>query len=352
MGWRYGLALGIALILVAWGWDAWQLAAASADLWWGKLLVAAITVLPLALLAAILATPASALVKWILWTLWGLAVGVLATWLPLGGVSALAALLDPAVRGVAIFPLANGGAALMFLTSLFSAAMGLPIALLHVFVTEKAWDRSTADNRLTFSGAALLALVIPIALILGLLLDNLANAQLRTPLLLTAQVIDLGLRAPPNANLSDMSARDSSAYVAASAWRGKFGEHYTQYLADFSTGDFSSAIVDATFDNGLIWRCSTVNYGEFIGGCVDLGAQAREWMSEFWQTGAVNCDDCAVSISPAAADWYAQHRGQPASTAPPVVTHHSGGIVTVSNGRVQCQLAGGEPTVIESCAGE
>ncbi len=350
MGWRYGLALGIALVLVAWGWDAWQLATAYADVWWGKPFLASITVLPLALVAAILGAPASAFYKWILWTLWGVAVGILATWIPLGGISALDGLLDPAVRGVPILPLTSAGSALTFLTVLFSAAMGLPVTLLHVFITEKAWDRSTEDNRLTPDGAAMLALVLPVALILGLLLDNLVNVQLRAPLLLTAHVVDIGLHAPPGTDLGDLSSRESSAYVAAAPWRGKFSEHFTQYLADFNERDFSSAPADAVFDNGLILRCSTVNYAEFIGGCVDLGAQDRAWTSAFLQTGGVNCSDCAVSISPTAAAWYAQHRSALGDLSAMTVVHHSGGVVLVAAGRVQCRLVGAEPTVIESCA--
>ncbi len=350
MSWRYGLALGIALVLVAWGGDARQLAAAWADLWWGKLLLATITVLPLSVVAAILAAPASALIKWILWTIWGLTVGILATWMPLGGIGTLAGLYDPAVRGVAILPLATAGSALTFLTALFGGAMGLPAALLQVLATEKAWDRSTADNRLSPAGTAMLGLVLPVAIILGLLLDNLINAQLRGPLVLTAHVIDIGLHAPANADLGDMSTRESAAYVAAAPWRGKLTEHFTQYLADFNAQDFSSAAVDAVFENGLILRCSTINYGEYMGACVDLAEQDRTWVSAFLKTGEADCQDCSLAISPVAATWFTQHRNELGAIAPLVVTHHSGGVILVNAGRVQCRLVGAEPTVIQDCS--
>ncbi len=55
-GWRYGLIFGLAAIIVGWGLDAWQLAASSAELFWAKVLLASLTILPLSVLAGYLAS--------------------------------------------------------------------------------------------------------------------------------------------------------------------------------------------------------------------------------------------------------------------------------------------------------
>ncbi len=87
-GWRFGLVFGIALVLFAWGWDTLELALASVELAWAKLILALLIVIPTTVLAAWLAARQhdSALFKWIIWLAWGVLVavpvGVLAAHLP------------------------------------------------------------------------------------------------------------------------------------------------------------------------------------------------------------------------------------------------------------------------------
>lgn len=356
VGLRYGLLFGCMLVLVAWGVDAFELAARSADLFWPKLLLAAVTVIPLCTAAGALASRAQGafLRKLLVWSIAGAITGWLAVHLPFEGVSAVAAALDPAVRGMAVFRFTAGMQERMIPVMLLGGVAGLFAAALQSVATGWAWDRSSSDNRVSVGGWVALLVSAPVALGLGALYDGAANAQLRAPFYLTNRVVQLALHTPPDLDLQTMETGRLLDYVASSRWRSQFTANYAEHLADFDPKTLKVAQVDVEFDNGFIWRCETLRNGESLAACLDVGDTYRGWIGDFLATGAIHCQDCSVRIEPSAADWWSKQQGGLAALQKAFVVHHYGGIVVVQalladGSRVECRFIGADPATLYEC---
>ncbi len=356
VGWRYGLVFGLLVVVVGWGWDAWHLALASVDLFWPKLLLAMLTILPLSALAGYLTgrVQAPALLKILVWAGWGIAVGILSEYISFTGWSAVAGLLDPAVRGQAVFPLTSEAQFWAGATAFVGVLLAVPAALLQITTSNWAWDRSTSDNRLTPAAWAMLGLGIPLAIIFGFIYDYTANATLRTSLELTNHMVQIALYSPPGQDIRQMSQSQMLAYIAASTWRDRVSPRYDQDLADYDPQTYQSATVDTVFDNGLILRCQTSQYGTFIAGCYDLAPELKDAMAEFLRTGNAPCQDCTINVAPAAANWQSQHRGSFGGSPQIQILHHAGSIILLhasfaDRNSAECRLAGVNPIEIQAC---
>ena len=356
-GWRYGMLFGIFLVLGGWGWDTYELLRASADLTWYKVLLAAITLIPLGAVVGWISGRASpsTLLKFILWGAGGALTGLIAMHLPFEGVSAVAALVDPAVRGVTLFPFPPAAAERLAGTAAFGAIAGLVALPLQRLATAWAWDRSSAENQITLDGWAMLLVCAPLALGLGALYDGSANAQLRGPFELTQRRIEIALTTPPDLDLQAMESARVVEYVSISKWRSDFSSHYVQYLAQFEQSALKDAYVDAVFDNGFLWRCQALRNASDLFGCTDLAEDYRGFMRQFLQGGAVQCEDCSVHVEPAATAWRAQMRGRLDDSKQISLIHHAGGVVLVRaildiGASVECRFFGANLVQILDCA--
>ena len=355
-GWRYGLVFGSVFIVVAWGVDAAELFSESAALFWPKLLLAILLVLPFYVAAGALAARAhGSLLRMVLvWILFSALAGLVAMRIPFEGASAIAALVDPAVRGVTIFPFTSAVEERVVPVAIFCGVAGVIAAVLQALATHLAWDRSTTDNRMTLGGWASLLVCAPFAIALGAAVDGAANSQLRAPLYLTNRVVQLALHTPPDLNLQDMETLRLLDYLATSRWRTEFSEHFAMHLADFDHQTLRSGYVDVQFDNGFIWRCLTVRNGDNLGVCSDVRADYGAWMKDFFATGFMNCGECFLQVEPAVADWRAKTRAELSDPQKVDVTHHLGGVVmariTFASGKqAECRLVGADPVVVQQC---
>lgn len=348
-GWRFGFVFGVVLIAIGWGLDAWLLATTSTAFFWGKLPLALITILPLAIAAGWLAARASILLKFLVWMGWGVVVGWLTIHLPFEATSALAALADPTVRGLAVFPFTGAAQERIFGTMLFGVVLAIPLTVIEIAALGWAWDQSDTDDRMTRASWSRLVVGAPFALALAILYDSSANAPFRAPVQLTQRVIETGLRTPSGLKTDALETHKALEYIAAEQWRGQFAENYTQQLADFEPEKFKEVYVDVVFADGFIWRCPTLAYGEYLGNCQDLRALYRDWMQQFLSEGAVRCQECAVEIAPDAAVWQRQNR-RAVEANRIAVEHHAGGVVVVRAEEVECYFVGAQPVVIQRCA--
>ena len=356
VGWRFGMLFGIFLVLGGWGWDTFQLQHASADMAWVKFLLAAMTVIPVsAAVGWVSGRPLrTSIPKFILWGAAGALTGLIAIHLPFEGISAVAALVDPAVRGVTIFPFPPAAAERLAATATFGAVAGLVVVPFQRLATAWAWDRSSAEDQITRDGWAMLLVCAPIALGLGALYDGSANAQLRGPFELTQRRIEIALTTPPDLDLQSMESGRVVEYVSISKWRSDFSPHYVQYLANFERSAMKDAYVDAVFDNGFVWRCQTLRNANDLFGCTDLAEDYRGFMRQFLQSGTVECDDCSVHVEQKAADWRAQMPGRLDDSKQISLTHHAGGIVMVraildGGTPVDCRFFGADLVQILDC---
>jgi hypothetical protein len=355
-GWRFGLVFSIFLLLGGWGWDTFELLRASADLSWSKFLLAALTLIPLGTAVGwISGRPhESNIHKFILWGAGGALTGLIAMHLPFEGTSAVAALVDPAVRGVTIFPFPPAAAERLAGAAAFGAVAGLVVLPVQKLATAWAWDRSSTEDQITRDGWAMLLVCAPLALGLGALYDGTANADLRGPFELTQRRITLGFTTPPDLDLQTMDPGRVIEYVSISRWRNDFTPHYFQYLANFERSAMKDAFIDAAFDNGFVWRCQSLGFASDLFGCTDMAEEYRGIMRQFLQGGAVQCDNCSVHVEENAATWRAQMRGRLDDSKQISVTHHAGGIVLVraildTGAPVQCRFLGADLVEILDC---
>lgn len=356
-GWRYGLLWGSALTVVTWGLDAIELFTESAALFWPKLLLAILLVIPLCTITGLLAGRSHASIggKFVVWLVCGALTGWIAVHLPFEGVSLLMALVDPATRGITIWPFVPAAEERVIPLMLLGGGAGLAAAVLQNLTTQWAWDRSTADNRITLRGWLVLFLAAPLALGLGALYDGAANAQLRAPLYLMHRVIRVALDNPPDLDLQQMPTGKLLDYVAARRWRPEFSDRFAQHLADMDPTNLRSGFVDVEFDNGFIWRCEVLRNGENLAGCSDVKATFTGYVKDFLATGDATCDNCFVRIDPAAGQWRVANSAALGDIRTVQITHHSGSIVlalahTTAGKTFECRFTGARTVNLEACA--
>ncbi len=354
-GWRYGLVFGCVLIAIAWGWDAWDLERASANLYWAKLVLTTVTIIPLGVLAG--GTTArihrSTIARIAIWIACGALTGLIAIHLPFEGASAIAALADPATFGVTLFPFPPAAEERVALVMAFGALGGFLAVPLQTVALAWAWDRSTAQSRITLGGWAMLFVSAPLAIGLAALYDGSANAQLRGPFQLTERRIQVGLTTLPDLDVSKMETLRALEYLSVSQWRGQFSAQYTAYLANFDRKGLINITVDVAFDNGFVWRCLSVRNGDDLTNCIDLNETYTGLLTQFLRTGAVTCDKCSVHIDPSAATWRAQH-ARPDAPQSVSITHRAGGMVLVranyaAGPPVECRFFGADLIELIDC---
>ncbi|MGE5140382.1 MAG: hypothetical protein ACM3JD_13025 [Rudaea sp.] len=357
-GWRYGLLVGLALVLAGWGPDAWQLASASFEYWWAKLALAALIILPLSAAAGAAAGRAYTLIllKWLAWLVWGIAGGIVAAYLPFSGMQLVAGLLDPAVRGLSVFPVTEQTRFLAGYSAFWGALSSLFFALLQIWGTARAWDGSAEGGRLTAASAAALALGVPLALVLGIWHDNNDNAALRAPVLLLDRVVQYGLHAPPDLDAGQVPESDLRYFTPGAAWRERFTPRYSLHLAALDPQTMLQSTIDVAFENGFVWRCQTSQGATFVAGCFDVGTEVAQAAATFLQTGQAPCKDCTIKIDPQAAAWQQRSAHLFASGPPNVsIAQHSGGLLTATakagGGMVECRLVGSDPVRLVDCSG-
>ena len=354
-GGRYGLILGVSLVLAGWGWDAWQLANASAELPWVKLLAASVTLIPLAIAAGWLAGRAypSFLIGLLVWIGWGVVGGFIAGHLPFEVLSAFAGWLDPTVRGVNIFPFTPEAQFFTGAAMFIGVLAAFPVAFLQSLSTDWSWDRSTSDNRLTLGAWAMLFVALPLGLGLGAL-DGAATNSLSAPMLLTNQVIQVALTTPPDLNTSKMPTDEMLVYIAGLRWRDKISSRFVEHLADYDPNTFQQSAVDLVFANGAMLRCSVVQYSRYVAGCYDLAAADRAVLTKFVRLGTAPCSDCTVEIQPQAAAWQSQYGRDFGDISRVTIAHHFDGVVTARaedrTGKfVECRFVGANPVRLDTC---
>ncbi len=355
-GWQYGLTLGIGLVLTGWGVSAWRLTTASADLAWVEVAVAIVALLPLTALAGWLAARVRQrfLLQWLVWIGWSVVAGFIVGHAPFELTSAVAGLIDPAVRGWSVFPFTSEGQFMTGVAIFLGVLAAFPAALLQVFSTDWAWERTDSDGGMTMSATAMLVAALLIGLGLGAVDDYMVNAPLDEPLLETNRVVQTALSTPPDLDTTKMSTAEMLEYMAGMPWRGRLSERFTEYLADFDPNSYQQAVVDLAFGDGFILRCQTTQYGKYVVGCYDLTAEYRRLLPQFLQTGNVACQNCTARAAPMASSWQLQHRGQFGEPTQVSVTHHAGRIVVVradygAGVHAECYFVGASPVVIQQC---
>lgn len=354
-GWRFGLVTGVIIVLIGYGWDALQLASISVEYFWIKLLIAAVTILPLATLAGYVAGHFNLILQFVVWLIFGLVSAFFAIHIPFELARGVLTLFDANLSVVELLAIPRAATDSTSVAMTFGALLGILVGGAQSLVVGKAWEDSSDNHTVTRRGWALFLLVLPLALAYAALFDGTVNTPLRTPLQLVSSVIQMGLYSAPDLDFRQMETPQALRYVTAMSWRDKLAPRYVMRLAAIEPRSVGQGYVDTTFDNGLNLRCETTTYGEFIGTCIDLNARYPEYLRQFMGTGTVVCDECEVLPSPQVQNWQKQHPARLGAADLFTIAHGAGGSVRISvtpqaGDPFECLFSGADPVIVEQCS--
>lgn len=352
-GWRFGLTFGVLLVLVGYVWDAFQLSTSHVEFWWAKLALACLTILPMAIVIGALGGFVNWLLKLVLWVIFGVTAAWCAIHIPFGGARFLLGNFDSNLHLIEFLPIPDAAADSFGMLATLGACLGILVGLSHTVLVNYAWERSTEDYRLTPGGWALFLLTVPFVLAYGILFDGTAHAPLRAPMQLVNSIVQSGLNDPPDLDRNTMEMHRALIYVTAQPWRKNFTPDYTIRLASSEPTVVGESYVDVTFTKDFNLRCRITTYGEFAGGCYDLGAEYKRYVSEFVPRGSFRCNDCQARVTPQAAAWRAQN-ARPVSVNDMSVHHVAGSGVLVDvrpshEPKFQCLLFGAAVVTVQEC---
>ncbi len=353
-GWRFGFTVGVLLLAIGYGWDAAQLYFLHTEFWWVKLALAAVTILPLAILAGGIAGYANWLLKIPLWMLFAIAAGWCAIHIPFDGARLLVQNFDTNLLLVEFLPIPAAAADSFGMLATLGACLGVLIALMQSVTVGWAWERSTENFQLTLIGSVMFLFVLPFALALGFLFDGTANQPLRAPQELIHAVIESGLHDAPDQDQKEMEIHRALVYLTGQRWRKNFASEYTMRLASSEPSTVGESFVDATFANGFTLRCRVTTYGEFAGACYDLNVEYARYLSEFVPRGSFRCADCEARVTQQAAAWRAAH-ARPLTGGDKVSARHGAGssvwmrVESQAENSFECLFSGANPVIVQEC---
>jgi len=353
-GWRFGLVFGALLILFAYAWDTAQLFVWHAEFWWVKLVLAFVTLLPLAILTGALGSYGNGFFKIVLWAIFGIVAGWGAIHIPFDGAHMALQNFDSTLRGVEFLPMPRAVSESYQRVALLGAGVGVLVGLAQTILINAAWERSTEDYQLTASGWAFLLLSAPLAFSFAFLFDNAAQLPLRTPIERINAIVQSGLNDAPDLDHTAMEGSRALPYLTGQQWRKQFSADYTLHLASADLTPAGNTYVDVSFANGFNWRCRLTSLGEFAVSCFALNTEYARYISEFVPRGSFRCNECQARVSQQAADWRAHHARPLTNTDHISVLHGAGSSIRVRvqsqrENSFECLIGGANPVIVEQC---
>ena len=340
----YGLIFALGFAAAMWGLDAVILQQASFNLAWAKFVPGLILIALLAMLAGWLAT----LSRWtfvgiLVWIVAAPLIALVAGHLPYDGMSLVAELGDPYATGRMMYPFTLPAAAFTGLSMVIGAGMGLITGLLQMLATERAWNHSTADNRLGPRSILSLCMCLPFAVFFGALADFQINAPTRSAIVDVARAVDTALDPSKDLGAARLPFLESH--------RDEMTPNHRLYLVQYSDS-LETATVDAVFDSGLLLRCQQ-GYG-VVFFCNSFDRNLSQWMTELMTSGNIACTDCPVSVDGDMLNWLAAALPTLGQAQDVALLQHQGGWLyeraTFPDGRaVDCRFRGNRPIAIDMC---
>lgn len=185
LGLSYGLIAALAFTLTAWGIDAYQLARASADLFWLKLALGGLAAVLLGGLAGWLGEQIdNGLVTFVFWLVVSFLLARLASQLPFEITSRAVGVLHPSLAGLDIYPHPSNVDRSMVIVYIVLLLTGGLVGALQSILVDSAVGSAT-----NFTRWITLAACVPFFLLAGTAVDNINNS-LRLPLIATHDILE------------------------------------------------------------------------------------------------------------------------------------------------------------------
>lgn len=256
-GLLFGLVAGLGLAVSIWGWDALLLSTNHGDLPWLKFVLGLPVLVPIAAVAGwFTARLDHAGLGAIIWILVGAFIVWIAGHMPFEVLSSAIGFLDPDFAGLEIFPYVENIRIRMRLLFVIVAVLSAIGGALEMSFVEAAGNASTQVSRIFRLGFCLI-IFIPV----GMVVDNLINADLRLPIIGTNKLIHDGLKVREG-NISKEAQRE----LGIRALR-PFGDQilspYRLKLGYYSSDNLEETIVHVDF-SGVWGSCSLIRGRPFV----------------------------------------------------------------------------------------
>lgn len=352
----YGLLFGLGFTLFVWGYDALALSRSSADMAWAKLLMALPCLLVIGGIAGIIgAASSSTLLTTAVWAIALGGIGWLAGHIPFTGASWLAGILDPRFAGLTSWPYTNANALRTLLVMIAYTAYGFGVGYVEALAIEWAWDRTTPTGRMKAGAWAVLLVAWLVAFPPAFILDYLVMADVRTPQVRVANLVETYLEGGEAA----VSATGQNT-IEAQRNGPRFTPNYTIHFAGFdtSTDTLYAGYSDVAFDTGFMLRCIVM--GDRVTFCDDLSQKLdlrigqmvqaaktgeRPWLASQMKT--FNVTDDVMT-------WLQSHQEQLSDAYRLTVTAQKGNWIYVTaqfdtGATMTCRFSGNAVITVDQC---
>jgi len=236
----------------------------------------------------------------------------------------------------------------MVFVTVVNGCVGSAVGLVGHLLAERARNLAAPTGRMSGRSWAALAVCLPLALLPGLLGDELINQPLR-----------IGQRVVHESISADPAGGSSEGEVALD--RDLLSDSYTLHLVDYDLGEQGRATIDVAFDDGFVMRCEVA--GRALSGCPPISPRFEAWMEDLIQAGLrggpgtqLESQAGGVSVAENVSSWLAS-QGEYLSGDYEVSRDTQRGGWVIMSARfgsgytLTCWLHGASPVLVDRCSG-
>jgi hypothetical protein len=347
LGW--GLIYGLAVGLTVWGIDARVLARSNAELAGAKLALGLPLLLLIGAATGALAGRSDRAGGWVgAWMASGALIGIVVAAMPMASYNLATWIAEPRLRGVNVYPMGAGGAARLVFVTVVNGCVGSAVGLVAYLLAERARNLAAPTGRMSARSWAALAVCLPLALLPGLLGDELINQPLRT-----------GQRVVYESISTDPAGGSSEGETGLD--RDLLSTGYTLHLVGYDLEEQGRATIDVAFEDGFVMRCEVA--GRALSGCVPISPRFEAWMEDLIQAGLregpgtqLESQAGEVSVAENVSSWLAS-QGEYLSGDYEVSrdTQHGGWVIMAarfdSGYTLTCRFHGASSVLVDQCSG-
>jgi len=283
----------------------------------------------------------------------GLLMAVLATWvivhLPFEGRTWIVWLSDRRFWGLPVYSVPDGLENV--LAGFFPALLFVLLGVFQPYRLEGVLSALTPDYRLTLRAAVMLAWPMGLAIVAGVITDDLANERLRAPVQTVAEAIRTVQTY--DGDLFALSRERGVNYNALAGVRERMSARYAIQSGEINSQN-DLVLVAAHFDNGAWIYCQLLAFN--LTHCYDASpSYTRGFAAALTGDSPGDCPECSLRIAPKADAWLQSRRarlaGQPAITFLAQAGRYVWMRAASPDGRyaVECLFRGLRPVTLEEC---
>lgn len=352
----YGILFGLGFALFVWGYDTLTLSRSSVDMAWAKLLIGLPSLLVIGGIAGIVGVwTTSTLVTTAVWTVTMAGIGWLAGHIPFTGMNWLAGIIDSRFVDLTPWPYTESNALRTLLVVIAYTVYGFGVGYVETLAVEWAWDRTTPEGRMKIGAWAVLLVAWLVALPPVFILDYLVMADVRTPPVRVADLIETYLEGGEAAvNAAGQNTAEVQRHGA------RFTPEYTIYFSGFDPRDktFYTGYSDVVFDTGFALRCSVI--GSRVSFCDDLSQKLNLRVGQMVQAGKTGerpwLEDKmkTFNVTEDVVMWLQTHQAQLSNTYRVTITAQKGHWMFVTahfdtGAAMTCRFSGNAIVTVDQC---